>query len=176
MKRLSVLAAAFSILAIGCGSSPTTSTSNPTQVKFTAALLPTNEVPPTTNADVTGRGTSTMTLNLTRDSTSAITAATFDFTVDLNSFPTGTTLVGAHIHAGAAGVTNNVLISMGLGNGEIVLVNGSQSGITKTGMTGSGNLTPTVAQDIINNPSQYYFNVHTTINPAGAVRGQLVKQ
>ena len=176
MKRLSILAGAFSILAIGCGSSPTTSTANPTQVKFTAVMLPSNEVPAVTNADATGRGTSTMTLNLTRDATSTITAATFDYTVDLNSFPAGTTLTGAHIHPGATGINGPVLITMGLGTGEIVLVNGSQSGITKTGLTGGGALTPAVAQDIINNPSQYYFNVHTTINLGGAVRGQLVKQ
>src|ERR1700682_4641686 len=104
MTRLSILAAAFSILAIGCGSSPTTSTANPTQVKFTAALLPSNEGPPITNADQSGRGTSTMTLNLTRNATGPITAASFDFTMDLNSFPAGTTLTGAHIHPAAAGV------------------------------------------------------------------------
>ena len=176
MKRLSMLAAAFSILAIGCGSSPTTSTANPTQVKFTAALLPSNEVPAITNADASGRGTSTMTLNLTRDASGAITAASFDFTMDLNSFPAGTTLTGAHIHPAAAGVNGPVLITMGLGAGEIVLVNGSQSGISKTALTGGGALTPAVAQDIINNPSTYYFNVHTTVNPGGAVRAQLVKQ
>jgi CHRD domain-containing protein len=174
MKRLSILAGALSILAIGCGSSPTTSTANPTQVKFTAALLPSNEAPAITNADQTGRGTSTMTLTVTKDTTGTITVASFDFTMDLNSFPAGTTLTGAHIHPGAAGINGPVLISMGLGAGEIVLVNGSQSGITKTGLTGG--LTPAVAQDIINNPSQYYFNVHTTINGSGAARGQLVKQ
>ena len=32
------------------------------------------------------------------------------------------------------------------------------------------------AQQIIDNPNGYYFNVHTTLNPGGAARGQLVKQ
>ena len=177
MKRLSLLVAALTILAIGCGSkSPTSATSNPTQVKFTATLLPSNEVPAITNADASGRGTATETLNLTRDAAGAITAATFDFSMDLNSFPAGTTLTAAHIHPGASGVNGSALITMGLGAGEIVLVNGTQTGISKTSLTGGGALTPAVAQDIITNPSQYYFNVHTTINTGGAARGQLVKQ
>jgi CHRD domain-containing protein len=176
MKRLSILAVGLSILAIGCGSTPTTSTANPTTVKFTATLLPSNETPAVTNADASGRGTANITLNLTRDATSTITAATADFSLDLSSFPAGTVITAAHIHPGAAGVAGSALIPMGLASGEIVLVNGTQTGITKTGQTAGGALTPAVAQDIINNPSQYYFNVHTTVNPGGAVRGQLVKQ
>ena len=34
---------------------------------------------------------------------------------------------------------------------------------------------PAVADDLIKNPSNYYFNVHTPLNPAGAVRGQLTR-
>jgi hypothetical protein len=178
MNRNAFLAIALITLAAGCGSkTPTTPSTNPNQVKFTATLLPSNEVPnAVTNADSTGRGTANITLNLTKDAAGAITAATADFSMDLNSFPAGTTLTAAHIHPGAQGVSGGALISMGLVSGEIVLVNGTQTGITKTGQTGSGALTPAVAQDIINNPSQYYFNVHTTLNTGGAARGQLVKQ
>ena len=32
---------------------------------------------------------------------------------------------------------------------------------------------PEVAQQIINTPEVYYFNVHSTINPGGVARGQL---
>ena len=32
------------------------------------------------------------------------------------------------------------------------------------------------AQAIVNNPPGYYFNVHTTANTGGVMRGQLVKQ
>ena len=175
MKSLSILAVALSILAVGCGSkSPTAASANPNQVKFIATLLPSNEVPAITNADASGRGTATATLNLTKDAAGTITAASFDYALDLNSFPAATTLTAAHIHPGAAGANGGALISMNLGAGEIVLVNGTQTGITKTNLT--TNLTPAVAQDIINNPSQYYFNVHTTLNTGGAARGQLVKQ
>ena len=176
MRRLWMVALALSVLAAGCGSkSPTAPSANPNQVKFTATLLPSNVVPAITNADASGRGTATITFNLTRDAAGTITAVTADFTLDLNSFPAGTAVTTALIHPGAAGANGGGLIAMGLGAGEIVLVNGTQTGITKTGVTGAA-LTPTAAQDVINNPSGYYFLVHTALNPGGAARGQLVKQ
>ncbi|MBA2305270.1 MAG: CHRD domain-containing protein [Acidobacteria bacterium] len=35
---------------------------------------------------------------------------------------------------------------------------------------------PTLVNAIISNPAGWYFNVHSTLNPTGAVRGQLVRQ
>ena len=37
-------------------------------------------------------------------------------------------------------------------------------------------LSQTDATNIAANPAGFYFNVHTPLNPGGAVRGQLVKQ
>jgi hypothetical protein len=31
-------------------------------------------------------------------------------------------------------------------------------------------------QSIIDNPANFYFNVHSSLNPGGVARGQLVKQ
>jgi hypothetical protein len=31
------------------------------------------------------------------------------------------------------------------------------------------------AQAVVANPAGHYFNMHTTLNPGGAVRGQLVR-
>lgn len=168
MKRLLILALAL-VVSVACDDTPT-SASDPNQVRFTANLLPSNEVPPVTNADANARGTLTFTLKLTKDAAGAITAATGDFTFDLSGFPAGTTLTGAHIHNGAAGVNAGVVVSTALGQGEIVLVNGAQV-VTKNGI----NVTAAIAQDMINNPSGYYFNVHTQLNPGGAVRNQLTK-
>ncbi len=179
MKDFWIVALALGVLTAGCGGSksqsPTAPTPNPNQVKFTATLLPSNVVPAITNADASGRGTATITFNLTRDAAGAIAAVAVDFTLDLNSFPAGTAVTTALIHPGAAGANGGGLIAMGLGAGEIVLVNGTQTGITKTAVTAAA-LTPTAAQDVINNPSNYYFLVHTGLNPGGAARGQLVKQ
>ncbi len=173
MKRLITLAAALA-LATGCGSSKSpTSPSNPNQVKFSVDMRPANEVPAITNAEAGGIGTATITMNLTRDAAGAITAANADFTVTLTNFPANTPVTAAHIHPGAAGATGGALVNLGIGSGEIVLANGSGT-FTKTGIT--SNLDPARAQDIINNPASYYFNVHSTLNPGGFARGQLVKQ
>ena len=85
-------------------------------------------------------------------------------------FPNGTALTAAHIHPGAAGVAGGVLLSTGLTPGDnVVLTNGTGT-FTKTGVPPKS-----VAdlQSILSNPAGFYFNVHTTVNPAGAVRGQL---
>jgi hypothetical protein len=177
MYRNAFLAIALITFAAGCGSkTPTTPSTNPNQVKFTAALLPSNEVPAVTDAEGSGRGTVNVTLNLTKDAAGAITAVTADFALDVNSFPAGTPITAAHIHPGASGTNGSVMVSMGLGAGEIVLVNGTQTGIVKTGQTNGGTFTPAQAQDMINNPQNYYFNIHSVAHPQGMARGQLVKQ
>ena len=178
MKRLWIVAVALGVLVAGCGGdykSPTAPTPNPNQVKFTATLLPSNVVPAITNADASGRGSVTITFNLTRDTAGTITAVSVDFTMDLSNFPAGTLVTTALIHPGAAAVNGGGLIAMGLAAGEVSLANGTQTGITKTGVTAAA-LTPAAAQEVINNPAGYYFLVHTALNPGGAARGQLVKQ
>jgi len=165
----SVMFAGFCMIASGCSDSSTTpSNTTPT---FTAALSPANEVPPIGNADQTGSGTATIKLNTTKDSAGNITSATADFTVSLTGFPAGTTLTGAHIHQAAAGTNGNIVISTGIVTGEITLPNGSTT-FTKTGVAVSD---PAVAQGMLNAPANYYFNVHTALNPGGAARNQLTK-
>jgi hypothetical protein len=168
MKRLSIIALAL-IVMVACDDGPT-APSNDNEVSFTASLLPANEVPPVTNADAGARGTLTFLLELER-SGGAITSAKGDFTMNLTGFPAGTTLTGAHIHKAAAGTNAGVLVNLGLGVGEIVLVNGAQV-VSKNEIP----ITAADAQDMINNPSGYYFNVHSQLNPGGAIRAQLTKQ
>ena len=75
-----------------------------------------------------------------------------------------------HIHEGNATTNGPIRIQSGLSNGEIQLVNGGAQ-ITKT----NNDVTAALAQAIINDPSQFYFNIHTTANGAGVARGQLVR-
>ncbi len=124
-----------------------------------------------TNADASGTGTTTVALNVTRDAAQQITSANGDFTVTLSGFPAATTLTGAHIHNGRPGANAGVIVSLGLTANEFVLAAGSVT-FSKNGI----NIDPVVAQNMINDPDGFYFNVHTTTNTGGAVRGQLVKQ
>lgn len=171
MKRVVILALILAG-AVSCDDSPT-SPSNPNVARFTAILLPSNEVPAITNADAAASGTMQLTMTVTRDAANVITGATYDFTVNMTGFPANTTLTGAHIHNGPAGTNAGVVVNLGLAAGEFVLASG-QTSFSKNGITAAANAA-SVAQSVFDNPSANYFNVHTTLNTGGAIRGQLVK-
>jgi hypothetical protein len=176
MKRLSVAIVGV-ILAAGCSSSSSTTTSPSTNgpgtsnVRFTAALSPAQETPPITNAESSGSGTATIDFVITRDAASAITAAVVNFQVNMTGFPSTAVVNIAHIHTGVAGQAGGILVNTTTVPGEVVLTNGAGS-FTRNGIT----VKATDAENILANPAGFYFNVHTTLNPGGVMRGQLVKQ
>ena len=172
MKRYLLVGVA--IVAAACGSSPSTpSNTLPTKIVFTAALNPANEVPPVTNADSSGSGTGTFTLDLTRDSAGTITAAKATFVFSLQNFPANSQIILTHIHTGGPGATGNPIVNSGLTAANAVqMPNGSVQNQTFSNI----DVTPTNAQLIIDNPNGFYYNVHTTLNSGGAARAQLVKQ
>jgi hypothetical protein len=165
MKRLSVFAIALSFVCAACGGTAV----SPSAVRptFTAVLSPANEVPAITDAESSGSGNVTVTFDTTF-SGGNITAATATFVAQLSGFPPNTPINIAHIHPGAVGVNGGVLVSTGLTAGELVLQNGSGT-FTKGPVT----VLPEVAQQIMNNPAGFYFNVHSTAHPGGVARGQL---
>jgi hypothetical protein len=67
----------------------------------------------------------------------------------------------AHIHVGAAGVAGPVVVHLE------APTNGMSSGVEE--------VDPELIKAIRQNPENYYVNVHNSIYPAGAVRGQLSK-
>jgi hypothetical protein len=69
---------------------------------------------------------------------------------------------GAHIHEAAAGVAGPVVVP---------LTSPDESGVS----SGCVDAPRELILDIIQNPAEYYVNVHSTEHPAGAVRGQLEK-
>lgn len=116
-----------------------------------AVLTGSQEAPaPTTTP---GFGNATVTFDATRQNiTATITASNLGAAI--NNF---------HIHEGAAGVAGPVVINfIGLGG---TFVNGT--------MTGTFPVAADVAQRMVQNPSNFYVNVHTTQFPGGAIRGQL---
>jgi len=168
MKRSTVITIALALFAAGCGG-----TTDPTPVKptFTADLRTSNENPPITNAEAGGSGSATITFDITRDAQNNITAATATFVVTLAGFPANTPINIAHIHRAPVGSNGNVVVNTSLAAGEVTLASGGGS-FTKTGIV----ISPVdLANEIINNPAGFYFNAHSTLNPGGVVRGQLVK-
>ena len=166
MKRLAIAVTMLAIGVAGCGSS-----SNPTSpdtIKiFTVPLSSANENPPITNAEQGAKGTAVITIHTDTN--------TIDFSVSLNSFPNGANVILAHIHPGVAGVNGPALIGVGLSaTNNLPLPNGSGT-FTFTGVTAQTSSATAAAnvQAILANPQNFYFNVHTTANPGGVMRGQM---
>jgi hypothetical protein len=158
----------------GCDDDSPTAPSDPNVVMFTAQLSAANEVPPITGTEANARGDVRITFNLTRDSANNVSGATVNFTVNLTSFPNGASWILAHIHEGGSGVAGPVRINTKLTPGTaITLTNGS---ISNQQFTSDPVTDVTLINNIISNPAGFYFNVHTSVNQGGAVRGQLVRQ
>ena len=171
MNRLSVLVVGLSIVAVGCGgeSSPLAPSQGTTTTStFTVPLSSANESPAITNADAGSTGTAIIALTITKDDSGTVTSAIANFQISVRGFPPGTTVTDAHIHNGAAGSNAGVYVNTALASGEMAISNGSGS-ITKNGI----NVPADRAAAILSNPAGHYFNVHTALNPAGAIRGQL---
>jgi len=112
-----------------------------------AVLLGPNEVPP---APSSSQGMATITINLGQSELCYV----IDFT-------TSETVIAAHIHHATAGVAAPPIIPLN------TPVAGSSSGCTQVEQG--------LLKNILQNPEQYYVNVHTTAHPSGAGRGQLTK-
>jgi hypothetical protein len=174
MHRLALIAlvvcAAGGAAACGDDDDSPTSPSN-VPVVFSAILSPANEVPPVPNAESSGVGAVQITFNLTRDAAGAITGGTADFYFQASGFPGGTAVQGAHIHPGVPGVNGPVIIGAALsGTNRLAMTNGTveyrESGIVMSAAN---------AAAVVANPSAFYFNVHSPLNPGGFMRGQLTR-
>jgi len=165
--------AAIALLAAGCSKdTPTGPSTDENHPQFKATLTTANEVPAIPNPIEAGaQGTATIDFNLARDAGGAITSGTVNFRVDLTNFPSDSVISAAHIHTGAAGVSGAVLVTADVTSGQVTLTNGAGTFSRLNLAISAAN-----AQAIINNPAGFYFNVHTSRNGQGVIRGQLVRQ
>ena len=138
-------------------------------VEFDATLLPSNETPPVTGGDASITGNARAVFTLTKDAGGNITAASAVLSFTVNNVPASDTIILAHIHTGAAGVSGGVLIDSGL----TPMPGLTPSSGTASFTSGSIDVSPANAQAIISNPAGFYFNVHSSANTGGAARGQL---
>jgi hypothetical protein len=130
---------------------------------FKLNLKPSQEVP---RVELKASASGHVTFDLTRNSSGAITSGEVIFYFNYR-FPGAVTISGLHIHQGAKGA-----------NGGIVVDSGTSE---PSDADGQGNLTkvvtasPTTLQAILDNPRNYYVNLHTTTppHPGGALRAQM---
>lgn len=175
MKRLTIAAVIVAALgAARCGgdSDNPTGPSNTGPIVFSAQLSAANEVPPITNAESGGRGSTTVTMNVPRDSSGTPTGGgTMNFSVQLTSLPPNTAIILGHIHTGAAGVNGGVVVNTGLSPAAPALAADGSLTLSFTNIEVSA----ANALNIYNNPAGFYVNFHTPLNPGGVVRGQLTR-
>jgi len=132
-------------------------------VTFTAQLLASNEVPPVSNADRNAFGQVLVTLDTSTNT------FRFDWSVNDVAAPA---LILSHIHEAPAGVNGPVRVDSQLSPANPVTVVNGSAVFSRGGLPGPAD----VVQRLLANPSGFYFNIHSTLNPGGVVRGQLVQQ
>jgi hypothetical protein len=131
--------------AVGCPTAALSPTAGGTVL--TATLSGANEVPP---ADLDGTGTAT--IRMIRG------GAIVCYQLNVSNITLPAT--AAHIHIGAAGTNGAIVVQL------------SPPDASGTA-AGCATATRTVVANILDNPTGYYVNVHTTDFPSGAIRGQL---
>jgi hypothetical protein len=117
---------------------------------FTTTLTGAAEVPGPGDPD--GSGTASLRLNPGQEE------VCFELSVSNIALPA----TGAHIHVGTADVAGPVVVPLTAPD-----VSGTSSGCVSADRE--------LIKSIIQNPEEYYVNVHNTEFPPGAVRGQLSK-
>ena len=141
-------------------------------VVFTATLSAANEVPPVTGAEANATGSITITMEVTRDSSDNITEAQADFNGAGIPRRWRGTIIIAHIYRGAAGAEGDIEVDSGLTAGAAIPIANGSATLT----FGDRTVEPEDAEDILDNPAGFYFNVHSALNTGGVVRGQLVRE
>ena len=138
---------------------PATTAPAPAAVVYKADLKTANQNPAITGPEASCAGSVTIT----------ITGTSVKFDGAITGCPAGTAINIGHIHEGAAGVNGAVKVPTPLKAGDLTLVNGG------TTFSVSGTVDAALAALIAANPAGYYFNLHSTVNGGGVIRGQLVK-
>jgi hypothetical protein len=119
-------------------------------------------VPPVSNADANAFGNVTVTLDTTANT------ARFDVSVNGVASPV---LILSHIHEGAAGVNGPIRVDSGISPGSPITITNGSATFTRSNLA----VATDVRDRILANPAGFYFNVHSSLNPGGVVRGQLVR-
>ncbi len=172
MKRPGIIIVALALAACDNDRTTPTGPSISGPIVFRVELLASNEVPPVAGPEAGAQGTATITFDVPRDTLGNITGAgRATIAMQLSGFPRGTPAIAAHIHTGPPGVPGPILVGTTLAPAAPVLMGDGTANISVT----VNSVPQAQAAAITANPANYYFNVHTPLNPGGAVRGQLTR-
>ena len=139
-------------------------------VPLSAVMLPSNEVPATT---INASGSAAILVHVVRDAAGKVTSGSVDFGVSYN-FPGSLTITGLHIHEGRAGANGPVIIDTEITGTKTVVDNTGKAGVTRQAQIKPDNAAGIAALErLLQDPNQFYVNLHTPEFPGGVIRGQL---
>ena len=142
-------------------------------ISFLTQMLPANETPPITD---TSTGSVIISVHVIRDSSGAITSGSVDFSVNCK-FSGAVTVTGLHIHNGPAGVAGNIVIPTDVNSSDksIAVDATGKTLVNKQVQFPATGVNLSTITDLLQNPQNFYANIHTTDHPGGAMRGQLLR-
>ena len=144
-----------------CGSSSDVVVDTTPTVTYISQLSGANEKPNANASTATGTATYTLKGNL------------LSFVVAVNGLTTPAT--ASHIHVGGAAVSGGVIVPYVTGSVQSGNVTAGTIDLSTTISNGTSTITGDSLKVLLNNGNAY-TNVHTSTNPGGEIRGQIVKQ
>ena len=144
-----------------CGSDSAVVIDNTPTVTYLAQLSAANEKPNANASTATGTATYTLKGN------------TLSFVVTVNGLVAPAT--ASHIHVGSAAVSGPVIVPYVTGSVQSGNVTAGTIDLSATISNGTSTITGDSLKVLLNNGNAY-TNVHTSTNPGGEIRGQIVKQ
>src|SRR5262245_27218320 len=131
------------------------------------------ENPPT---GVTGTSNSMTYVRVERDSTGNVTGGAVSFNLNYN-MGSAQTFTGLHIHNARAGANGSVVINTGLGGANPIVTNATGTGSINIEVPiGPADTGFDYLRGLVENPENYYVNIHTMQFGGGAIRAQLAKE
>jgi multidrug efflux pump subunit AcrA (membrane-fusion protein) len=149
LRHLALLSAAAGLMVAACDDDDPI---EPEAEVYTATLSPANETPPVTNSTASGTGTFTVSGNNN------------SYAITITNWPAGRTVSAAHIHSRPIRPDTAAGVLLGWPAGSITITGGS------------GTVAITDTQLAAVRAGGTYFNVHSSVNPGGEIRGTLVRQ
>jgi hypothetical protein len=147
----------------------------PPPLEFATTISPASDNPPITGGDAAATGIAIVYIILTVDNTGAITGANAEIDLLIAGLPPAENLVGASVKQGSLSkktTKSPTVIDSGLTASSPTPVTPAGSATIRV-----TNLAVTTAAvgGMLANPAGFFFNLDTTANPSGALRGQLAQ-
>lgn len=160
-----------------CGISTASAAPGDEVVVLSATLLTEGEVPPLApdNPEINAHGTANVVLKIPAREGEEAEATLMFFVCGLPG--SSITFVKVDVHKGASHTRGSIAIDSRVQRSAplTLQLDAGCATTTLTGVAGPGLDLTTVAREILANPADFYFELHTLTNQKGMVRGELVR-